>query len=58
MWPFRKKKVYRVQYHFIVWYGGIKITEVVKAYNEADAWRKIVNSSSGQKSMDSIEEVT
>ena len=59
MWPFKKKKMYKVVYHFLSWYGGDKITEVVRAYDEAGAWRKIVhNGDSGTKSMDFIEEVT
>lgn len=59
MWLFKKKKIYKVVYHFLSWYDGRKITEIVRAYNEAGAWRKIVNNyHSGVKSMDSIEEIT
>ena len=59
MWPFKKKKTYKVVYHFMLWYNGLKITDIVRAYNEAGAWKKIVNNgTSGTKSIDSIEEVT
>lgn len=41
MWPFKKKNVYKVVYHFMCWYGQEKITDYIKASDPSSAAGKI-----------------
>ena len=37
MWPFKEKKLYKLTWSYHE--GGYKYTEVVRAYNQAHAWK-------------------
>lgn len=59
MWPFKKKKIYKITWHYIAYYHNRQIIDLVQGRNVAEAWQYIEKRERPYNiSLDCIEEVS